>query len=131
MWHWMRQMWYLVKSSLSDVPAAIRLSRAVLRNIHENLFWAFIYNVIGIPIAGRSVVSLVWVEIKSDVRSGSHEPVQLLRSDKCTASELCKSLQYQRDSNKNNKKNQQQSELQIVVNTDVMSEKQEEDTWKK
>ena len=41
----------LVKSSLSDVPAAIRLSRAVLRNIHENLFWAFIYNVIGIPIA--------------------------------------------------------------------------------
>ena len=41
----------LVKSSLNDVPAAIRLSRAVLRNIHENLFWAFIYNVIGIPIA--------------------------------------------------------------------------------
>lgn len=41
----------LVKSSLNDVPAAIRLSRAVLRNIHENLFWAFIYNVIGIPLA--------------------------------------------------------------------------------
>ena len=41
----------LVKSSLSDVPAAIRLSRAVLRNIHENLFWAFIYNIIGIPLA--------------------------------------------------------------------------------
>ncbi len=41
----------LVKSRLSDVPAAIRLSRAVLRNIHENLFWAFFYNAIGIPIA--------------------------------------------------------------------------------
>ncbi|MBQ9299386.1 MAG: heavy metal translocating P-type ATPase [Clostridia bacterium] len=41
----------LVKSRLSDVPAAIRLSRATLRNIHENLFWAFIYNVIGIPLA--------------------------------------------------------------------------------
>ena len=41
----------LVKSQLSDVPAAIRLSRATLRNIHENLFWAFIYNVIGIPLA--------------------------------------------------------------------------------
>lgn len=41
----------LVKSSLLDVPAAIRLSRRVLRNIHENLFWAFIYNVIGIPLA--------------------------------------------------------------------------------
>ena len=41
----------LMKSRLSDVPAAIRLSRATLRNIHENLFWAFIYNVIGIPLA--------------------------------------------------------------------------------
>ena len=41
----------LMKSDLSDVPAAIRLSRATLRNIHENLFWAFIYNVIGIPMA--------------------------------------------------------------------------------
>ena len=41
----------LMKSRLSDVTAAIRLSRGVLRNIHENLFWAFIYNVIGIPLA--------------------------------------------------------------------------------
>ena len=41
----------LMNSRLSDVPAAIRLSRATLRNIHENLFWAFIYNVIGIPLA--------------------------------------------------------------------------------
>ena len=41
----------LMNSKLSDVPAAIRLSRATLRNIHENLFWAFIYNVIGIPLA--------------------------------------------------------------------------------
>lgn len=41
----------LMKSTLLDVPAAIRLSRAVLRNIHENLFWAFIYNIIGIPLA--------------------------------------------------------------------------------
>ena len=41
----------LMNSKLSDVPAAIRLSRAALRNIHENLFWAFIYNVIGIPLA--------------------------------------------------------------------------------
>ena len=41
----------LMKSSLMDVPAAIKLSKAALRNIHENLFWAFIYNVIGIPLA--------------------------------------------------------------------------------
>ena len=48
----------LMKSRLSDVPAAIRLSRATLRNIHENLFWAFFYNAIGIPIAAGVFVSL-------------------------------------------------------------------------
>ena len=41
----------LMKSRLSDVPAAIRMSRATLKNIHENLFWAFFYNVVGIPLA--------------------------------------------------------------------------------
>ena len=46
----------LMKSRLSDVPAAIRLSRAALRNIHENLFWAFIYNIIGIPLAAGAFV---------------------------------------------------------------------------
>ena len=48
----------LVKSRLSDVPAAIRLSRAALRNIHQNLFWAFFYNVIGIPLAAG-----VWIPL--------------------------------------------------------------------
>lgn len=48
----------LMNSQLTDVPAAIRLSRATLRNIHENLFWAFIYNVIGIPLAAG-----VWIPI--------------------------------------------------------------------
>ena len=48
----------LMKSKLSDVPAAIRLSRATLKNIHENLFWAFIYNVIGIPLAAG-----VWIPL--------------------------------------------------------------------
>ncbi len=48
----------LMKSRLSDVPAAIRMSRATLRNIHENLFWAFFYNVIGIPLAAG-----VWIPI--------------------------------------------------------------------
>lgn len=48
----------LMKSVLSDVPAAIRISRATLRNIHENLFWAFIYNVIGIPLAAGCFVGL-------------------------------------------------------------------------
>ena len=48
----------LMKSRLSDVPAAIRLSRFTLRNIHENLFWAFIYNIIGIPLAAG-----LWIPI--------------------------------------------------------------------
>ncbi len=48
----------LMNSRLSDVPAAIRLSRATLRNIHENLFWAFFYNSIGIPIAAGAFVTL-------------------------------------------------------------------------
>ena len=48
----------VMKSRLSDVPAAIRLSRFTLRNIHENLFWAFIYNIIGIPLAAG-----VWIPI--------------------------------------------------------------------
>ena len=48
----------LMKSDLLDVPAAIRLSRATLKNIHENLFWAFIYNVIGIPLAAG-----VWINL--------------------------------------------------------------------
>ena len=49
----------LMKSRLSDVPAAIRLSRATLRNIHENLFWAFIYNVIGIPLAAGVFINVL------------------------------------------------------------------------
>ena len=48
----------LMKSRLSDVPAAIRLSRATLRNIHENLFWAFFYNTIGIPVAAGVFIPL-------------------------------------------------------------------------
>lgn len=48
----------LMNSNLSDVPAAIRLSRATLKNIHENLFWAFIYNIIGIPLAAG-----VWIPL--------------------------------------------------------------------
>ena len=49
----------LMKSSLIDVPAAIRLSRATLKNIHENLFWAFIYNTIGIPLAAGVFITLL------------------------------------------------------------------------
>ncbi|MBQ8764242.1 MAG: heavy metal translocating P-type ATPase [Clostridia bacterium] len=49
----------LMKSRLTDVAAAIRLSRATLRNIHQNLFWAFIYNIIGIPLAAGAFISVL------------------------------------------------------------------------
>ena len=58
----------LMKSRLSDVPAAIRLSRATLRNIHENLFWAFIYNIIGIPLAAG-----VWIPLFGWKLNGKHQ----------------------------------------------------------
>jgi len=53
----------LMKSRLSDVTAAIRLSRATLKNIHENLFWAFIYNCFGIPLAAGVFISLLGLEL--------------------------------------------------------------------
>lgn len=53
----------LMKSRLSDVPAAIRLSRATLKNIHENLFWAFFYNAIGIPLAAGVFINLFGWEL--------------------------------------------------------------------
>lgn len=53
----------LMKSSLMDVPAAIRLSRTVLRNIHQNLFWAFFYNCIGIPLAAGAFIAVLGWEL--------------------------------------------------------------------
>lgn len=53
----------LMRSSLSDVPAALRLSRKTLKNIHENLFWAFIYNTIGIPLAAGVFIPLFGLEL--------------------------------------------------------------------
>ena len=78
----------LMKSRLSDVPAAIRMSKATLRNIHENLFWAFFYNVIGIPLCSRYLVSNLRMEIKSDVWRSSYESFKLLCRNQCTSSEL-------------------------------------------
>ena len=66
----------LVKSRLIDVPAAIRLSRATLTNIHENLFWAFFYNVIGIPLAAGLWYPLLGWKLNPYVWSGCNEPLK-------------------------------------------------------
>ena len=121
----------LVKSSLSDVPAAIRLSRAVLRNIHENLFWAFIYNVIGIPIAAG--VWYHWFGLKLNPMFGA---AAMSLSSFCVVTNalrlnFAKVYSTKRDKNKNHKKNQNQQDVQIVVDTDVMAEKQEENDMEK
>ena len=78
----------LMKSRLSDVPAAIRLSRATLRNIHENLFWGIFLQCDRHPAGGWRLVPVVWLEAESHVRRGGHEPVQFLRRNECAASEL-------------------------------------------
>ena len=85
----------LMKSRLSDVPAAIRLSRATLRNIHENLFWAFVYNVIGIPLAAGVWIPLFGLAAEPHVRRCGHEPVQLLRGFQRTAAEPVQYSQHQ------------------------------------
>ena len=121
----------LVKSSLSDVPSAIRLSRAVLRNIHENLFWAFIYNVIGIPIAAG--VWYHWFGLKLNPMFGA---AAMSLSSFCVVTNalrlnFVKVYSTKRDKKKNHKKNQNQQDVQIVVDTDVMAEKQEENDMEK
>ena len=121
----------LMKSRLSDVPAAIRMSRATLRNIHENLFWAFFYNIIGIPLAAG-----VWYPLFGWKLNPMFGAAAMSLSSFCVVTNalrlnFVKVYSTRRDSKKNKKKNQQQSELQIVVNTDVMSEKQKENSMEK
>ena len=84
----------LMKSRLSDVPAAIRLSRATLRNIHENLFWAFFYNVIGIPLAAGVWIPIFGWTAESDVRCCGNESVKLLCGNQCTSTESVQGSQH-------------------------------------
>lgn len=69
----------LMKSDLADVVTAFRLSRAAVRNVKENLFWAFIYNIIGIPFAAGVLYPVFQADAQSDDRFALHEPVERLR----------------------------------------------------
>lgn len=102
----------LMKSRLSDVPAAIRLSRVTLRNIHQNLFWAFIYNTIGIPLAAGVLYPFGPV-LKSHVRCSCYEPVQLLRCDNALRLNLFKL----HDASRDKKRDLVSISLEILQNT--------------
>ncbi len=78
----------LMKSDLRDVSGSIRLSKGVLRNIHENLSWAFFYNVIGIPLAAGVLVPIIWIKIKSNVWSSGNEFIKCMCSYKCITIEF-------------------------------------------
>lgn len=82
----------LMKSNLMSAVEAVRLSQSTLKNIHENLFWAFFYNVLESRWAAGSFLSIVWYFIKSYVWGSSHEFVQFLRCQQCIASELVRSV---------------------------------------
>ena len=73
----------LMKSRLSDVPAAVRLSRATLKNIHENLFWAFFLQCNWNTACSRCLDSDFWLDLKSDVWSICNESFQFLCRIKC------------------------------------------------
>lgn len=75
----------LVKSDLRDVPTAIRLSRNVLRNIKENLFWAFFYNCVGIPLAAGVFYNWLGPAAQSYVRRGGNVLQQRIRGFQCAA----------------------------------------------
>ena len=81
----------LMKSDLADAVTAIRLSKAVIRNIKENLFWAFFYNTVGIPVAAGLFVPAVPSAAEPDDRRRGHEPFQRVRRNECTAAQAFQS----------------------------------------
>ena len=100
----------LMKSKLSDVPAAIRLSRATLRNIHENLFWAFFYNVIGIPLAAG-----LWIPIFQWELNPMFGAAAMSLSSFCVVTNALRlNLLKVHDASKDKKKKQKRSKMEVV-----------------
>ena len=108
----------LMKSSLSDVPAAIRLSRATLKNIHENLFWAFIYNVIGIPLAAGVWIPLFGLTLNPMFGAAAMSlssfcvVTNALRLNLCNIRSSAKDVKYKKQ---NRKKEKQQMEKTLKI----------------
>ena len=124
----------LMKSRLSDVPAAIRLSRATLRNIHENLFWAFFYNVIGIPLAAG-----VWIPLFGWTLNPMFGAAAMSLSSFCVVTNALRlnlfkvhdagrdkkikqavSIQPEKDYNESNKEKETTAMVKITVNIEGM-----------
>ena len=104
----------LMKSQLSDVPAAIRLSRATLRNIHENLFWAFFYNVIGIPLAAG-----VWIPIFGWTLNPMFGAAAMSLSSFCVVTNALRlNLFKVHDASKDKKIKQTTAELHVTADTE-------------
>ena len=102
----------LMNSRLTDVPAAIRLSRATLRNIHENLFWAFIYNVIGIPLAAG--VFIPWLGWQLNPMFGA---AAMSLSSFCVVSNALRLNLFDIHSARKDKKNKPAKEKKIMEKT--------------
>lgn len=104
----------LMKSQLSDVPAAIRLSRATLRNIHENLFWAFFYNVTGIPLAAG-----VWIPIFGWTLNPMFGAAAMSLSSFCVVTNALRlNLFKVHDASKDKKIKQNTAELHVTADTE-------------
>ena len=104
----------LMKSQLSDVPAAIRLSRATLRNIHENLFWAFFYNVIGIPLAAG-----VWIPIFGWTLNPMFGAAAMSLSSFCVVTNALRlNLFKVHDASKDKKIKQNTAEIHVTADTE-------------
>ena len=105
----------LMKSRLSDVPAAIRLSRATLQNIHENLFWAFIYNIIGIPLAAG-----IWYPLFGWKLNPMFGAAAMSLSSFCVVTNALRLNFFKlRDASKDKKKRQKQHSRESVVSSNL------------
>ena len=106
----------LMKSRLTDIPAAIRLSRATLKNIHENLFWAFIYNTIGIPLAAGVFINILGWQLNPMFGAAAMSLSSFCVVTNALRLNFCKIYDSKRD-HKINKKLKIQKETKIMKKT--------------